>query len=98
MAITTILDLRLKADSLENADKVIHATLADTRAFAGCLGVTVLVDTGDPAHVVLYEMWESIEQDQAYRAWRATPEGVSELGSILAARPTTTLFTVAEGV
>ena len=98
MAITAILELQLKADSLETADEVIRATLTDTRAFPGCLGVTVLVDSGDPAHVVLYETWESVEHDRAYRAWRATPEGASDLGSIMAAAPKLTLFTVAEGV
>jgi heme oxygenase (mycobilin-producing) len=98
VAITALLELQLKADSLETADEVIRATLTDTRAFPGCLGVTVLVDSGDPAHVVLYETWESIEHDRAYRAWRATPEGASDLGSIMAAAPKLTLFTVAEGV
>ena len=98
MAITSILELRLKADSLETADEVIRATLTDTRAFPGCLGVTVLVDSGDPAHVVFYETWESIEHDRAYRAWRASAEGKSDLGSILAATPRLTRFTVAEGI
>jgi heme oxygenase (mycobilin-producing) len=98
VAVTAILDLQLKADSLETANQALHATLADTRAFPGCLGVTVLVDSGDPTHVVLYENWESAEHDQAYRVWRTTPEGVSALGPILAAAPTLTLFTVAEGV
>ena len=98
MAITAILDLQLKADSLDTADEVLRATLTDTRAFPGCLDVTVLVDSADPAHVVLYETWESVEHDQAYRAWRASAEGASELGSILAAAPKLTLFTVAEGV
>ena len=55
MAITAILDLQLKADALDRANEVIHATLVDTRAFPGCLGVTVLVDSADPAHVALYE-------------------------------------------
>jgi heme oxygenase (mycobilin-producing) len=58
----------------------------------------VLVDSADPAHVVLYETWESADHDRAYREWRATPEGASRLGSILAAAPKLTLFTVAEGV
>lgn len=98
MAITAILDLQLKADSLASAHKVIHATLTATRAFAGCLDVTVLVDSDDPAHVILYETWKSTEHDRAYRAWRASPEGASDLGSILAAAPKLTLFTVAEGV
>jgi len=98
VAITSILELQLKADSLETAHQVIRDTLTATRAFPGCLGVTVLVDSDDPAHVVLYEAWEAIEHDRAYRAWRATPEGASDLGSIMAAAPKLTLFTVAEGV
>jgi heme oxygenase (mycobilin-producing) len=98
MATTAILELRLKPDSLESAHGVIHATLTATRAFPGCLSVTTLVDSADPAHVAIYETWESIEHDQAYRAWRATPEGASGLGPILAAPPKLTQYTVAEGV
>ena len=97
MATVAVLDLQLKADSLDKANQIIHETLKATRAFPGCLGVTVLVDSDDPAHVVLHETWESIERDQAYRAWRATPEGASHLGTIVAARKVTQ-FTVAEGV
>jgi quinol monooxygenase YgiN len=98
MATTAILDLQLKADALETAHQVIHAALTGTRAFPGCLGATVLVDSDDPAHVIVYETWESIEHDRAYRAWRATPEGASGFGPILAAAPKLTQFTVAEGV
>jgi quinol monooxygenase YgiN len=98
VALTAILDLQLKPDSLDAANAVIHSTLAATRAFPGCLGVTVLVDVADPAHLAVQETWESAEADQAYRAWRATPEGASSLGSILAAAPKLTQFTVAEDV
>jgi quinol monooxygenase YgiN len=98
MAVTALLELQLKADSLETAQTIIHATLTATRAFPGCQGVTVLVDSDDPTHVVLHETWESLERDRAYRAWRATPEGASDLGSVLAAAPKLTLFTEAEGV
>jgi quinol monooxygenase YgiN len=95
---TAILDLQLKADALETAHEVIHATLTGTRAFPGCLSATVLIDSDDPAHVVVYETWESIEHDRAYRAWRASDEGASELGSILAAAPKLSRYTVADGV
>ena len=98
MAITATLDLRIKADKLDTAFEVIHETLVATRAFPGCLYVSVLVDSADPAHVVLFETWESPEADNAYRQWRATPEGASDLRSLLAAAPSLTLFTVAEGV
>jgi quinol monooxygenase YgiN len=98
VAITATLDLRLKADKLDTAFEVIHETLTATRAFPGCLGVSVLVDSADPAHVVLLETWESPEHDNAYRKWRETEEGTSDLGSLLAAAPGLALFTVAEGV
>jgi heme oxygenase (mycobilin-producing) len=98
MAVTALLDLQLKPDSLEKAYAALHATLTDTRAFPGCLGITVLVDSADPAHVVVHETWESVEHDRAYRAWRATPEGASNLRSILIGAPKLTLFTEAEGV
>ena len=98
MAITATLEVRLKADKLDTAFAVIHETLTATRAFPGCFHVAVLVDSDDPAHVVLYETWESVAHDRAYRAWRATPEGASDLGSILAAPPKLTVFAVAEGV
>ena len=98
MPVTAILDLQLKADALDRANDVMRETLTATRAFPGCQGITVLVDSGDPAHVVVFETWDSIEHDRAYRAWRATPDGASDLGSIIAAPPKLTHFTAADGV
>jgi quinol monooxygenase YgiN len=98
MAISSILDLRIKPESLEAAPAVIHETLAATRKFPGCLGVTVLVDSADPAHFVLYETWDSIESDQAYRAWRKTPEGASQLGSVMAGPPAVVHYDVADDI
>jgi heme oxygenase (mycobilin-producing) len=95
--VTALLELQLKPDSLDTAHQVIHETLTDTRAFPGCLEVSVLVDSKDPAHVVVVETWESLEHDQAYRKWRAT-DGASNLGSVLAAPPQLTVLTLAEGV
>jgi heme oxygenase (mycobilin-producing) len=96
--VIAILDLQLKADALDRADDVMRETLTATRAFPGCLGVTVLVDQADPAHVAVYEQWESPDADAAYRKWRTTQEGASDLGTVLAAAPTLTIFTIAEGV
>lgn len=96
--VTAILDLRLKAESLAEAPAVMHAVLTQTRARPGCLQLDVLIDQDDPAHVVVYEVWESPEADAAYRAWRATPEGKSALGSVLAAPPQLTKFLTAQDI
>lgn len=98
MAIIAILDLQLKPESLDSAPAILRATLTDTRAFPGCLELTVLNDSADPAHVLVYEIWESAEHDQAYRTWRTTPEGASDLRTVLAAAPKLSYFTVAEGI
>ncbi|MBW4095516.1 MAG: hypothetical protein HIU81_09140 [Acidobacteria bacterium] len=92
MPITAHLDLNLKAEALPTAEFVLREILADTRAFDGCLGVDVLVDSSNPAHVLVVERWDSRDNDAAYRAWRATDEGASGLGELLAAPPVLTHF------
>ena len=59
-------------------------SLPTTRAFPGCLRVDVMIDTTDPLHVLVIEVWESVAADAAYRAWRAG-DGASNLGTVLAA-------------
>lgn len=98
MPVTALLDLTLRPEAVAGAHAVLHETLAATRAFDGCLDVEVLVDTADEAHVVVVERWASVEADAAYRAWRATREGTSQLGTLLAGPPTLTVLTTAEDV
>ena len=90
MAVTSLLDLHLRQDGLTDALTAVDAILRDTRAFDGCLGIEVLEDVDDPAHVTIVEHWESLQHDDAYRAWRATPEGASGLGAHVAAPPALT--------
>jgi heme oxygenase (mycobilin-producing) len=99
MAITAFLELKLTPEAL---DQGVHAELAailkDTRAFDGCLGVDVLIDSEDPTHLVAVERWASEEADAAYRAWRATPEGQTNLAGFVAAPPTLTHFRQADDI
>ncbi|TDW30317.1 putative quinol monooxygenase [Cryobacterium psychrophilum] len=97
MALTVLLDLRLKPEALTGAPAMLRDILAGTRAFAGCLGVDVLVDSVDPAHVILMERWESVEADAAYREWRAG-DGATELGSLLAVAPQLSMFETASDI
>lgn len=90
MTVSAILELKLTPESLDAAPAVISATLAQTRAFDGNLGVEVFVDSADATHYVVVEHWESAEHDAAYRQWRTTPEGASALGTIVAERPVLT--------
>ncbi|WP_344366240.1 putative quinol monooxygenase, partial [Arthrobacter humicola] len=84
MPVTAHLDLKLKPEAVPTAPAVLREILTDTRAFDGCLGVDVLVDSNDPAHFLVVEQWASLEHDAAYRTWRAG-DGASGLGELLAA-------------
>lgn len=94
MPITAHLDLKLKEQSVAGAPAALQEILSDTRSFDGCLGVDVLVDSKDPAHVLVVERWASLQHDAAYRAWRAG-DGGSGLGDLLAAPPVLTHFETA---
>jgi quinol monooxygenase YgiN len=70
---------------------VLHRVLEETRAFDGCLGVTVIQDQADPTHLVAIEEWESPEKDSAYREWRASEGAAVELPPLLAGAPSLTV-------
>ncbi len=92
MAITVFFELRVKPEALDQGlHAELHTILTDTRAFDGCLGVDVLIDTTDPTHFVAVERWESEEHDAAYRAWRAG-DGKTNLAVYLATPPVLTKF------
>jgi heme oxygenase (mycobilin-producing) len=84
--ITALLDLNIKPEELANYRAILDDVLVATRGFDGCLGVEVLVDIDDPAHVVVIERWESLAHDDAYRAFRAA-EPSSALAPLIAKAP-----------
>jgi quinol monooxygenase YgiN len=59
--------------------------LQDTRAFDGNVRTDVLIDDDDEAHWLIYELWETVEADEAYRAFRAGEGKVTQLPPLLAA-------------
>jgi len=85
--IAALLEFRFKPEVIDQVPDAISRTLDVTRKFDGCQRIDVLVDGEDPARYLLVEVWESMEHDAAYRSFRATPDGASELGAMLAAAP-----------
>lgn len=97
MALTVFLDLHVKSEALAGAPAMLRDILTETRAFDGCLGVDVLVDPADPAHLIMLERWASADADAAYRAWRAGA-GATELGSLLARAPQVSQYDIASDI
>jgi quinol monooxygenase YgiN len=92
MAITSVLDIQLRADAPADAEARVSSILAQTRARPGFVSADVVRDLDDPRHLVVIEVWESLEADDAYRAWRATPAGANELRELTAGRVALTRY------
>jgi quinol monooxygenase YgiN len=96
MPITVLLELRFKAESLSEATEVFRRELVKTRAFDGNLATDVLVDSLDETHWIIYELWESVEHDDAYRAFRAGDGKITDLPPLLAEPPVKTRYNTSD--
>ncbi|MDV3130208.1 antibiotic biosynthesis monooxygenase [Mycobacterium sp. 21AC1] len=92
MAVTVLLELKFKPDSVAAAREVFGKALQDTRNFEGNLVTDVIVDESDDAHWIIYERWDSVEHDEAYRAFRAGEGKIVDLPPLLAAPPVKTRY------
>jgi quinol monooxygenase YgiN len=79
VAITSVLSFQLRPDAPADAETRISSILSQTRARPGIVSAEVVRDLDDRRHLLVIEVWETLEADEAYRAWRATPAGASEL-------------------
>ncbi|MCV7419556.1 antibiotic biosynthesis monooxygenase [Mycobacterium yunnanensis] len=92
MSVTVLLELRFKPESVAEAREVFTRELVKTRAHKGALTCDVLVDEDDEAHWIIYEVWETVADDEAYRAFRAGDGKIVDLPPLLAAPPVKTRF------
>lgn len=99
MTVIAVLNLHFDPDRLDEAFAAISATLADTRARPGSLGVEVVQDVKDPGHIQFIERWATVEDDDAYRAWRASGDApASAMGPFVVSRGALDVSTVLDGV
>jgi quinol monooxygenase YgiN len=96
-AITALVQLRLRADAVDAARKTLGSSLADTRAFPGCLGARLLVDAADERNLTLVEEWESLAADRAYRKWRAGEGMVADMANLFEGAPTIVRYQKLDG-
>jgi quinol monooxygenase YgiN len=92
MSVTVILELRFKPESVSDGREVMGRALQDTRAFDGNLRTDVLVDEDDEAHWLIYELWDTVEHDEAYRRFRAGEGKLTQLPPLLASAPVKTRY------
>jgi quinol monooxygenase YgiN len=96
MAVTVTLELRFKPDDVAAGRELMGRALQDTRAFDGNLQTDVLVDEDDEAHWLIYELWDTVEHDEAYRRFRAGEGKLTQLPPLLAAPSVKTRYTTTD--
>ena len=96
MAVTVTLELRFKPDDVAAGRELMGRALQDTRAFDGTLRTDVLVDEDDEAHWLIYELWDTVEHDEAYRRFRAGEGKLTQLPPLLAAPSVKTRYTTTD--
>ena len=69
MSVMVILEMPVKPEMLEDYLNILKGALVETRSYKGCRSVTTLVDQ-ETSSIVLVEEWDSVEDQQAYIAWR----------------------------
>lgn len=88
MAVASIVRFTFRPEVRDEIPALVDEMLRVTRTFAGLERLDILRDEADPDTWTLYEVWSGRESEDAYRAFRATPEGaIARLGEVLAAPP-----------
>ncbi|WP_155981805.1 putative quinol monooxygenase [Nocardia sp. BMG111209] len=85
--IVAIVQLRVKPGAAATARETLAKSIPDTRAFPGCLNVTLLADAADEHLITLVEEWASLEHDRAYRKWRAGEGAVPGMADLFEGYP-----------
>jgi quinol monooxygenase YgiN len=96
MPVTVILELRFKPESVAAGRELMGRALQDTRAFEGNLRTDVLIDEDDDGHWLIYELWDTVDHDEAYRRFRAGEGKLTQLPPLLAAPPVKTRYNTSD--
>jgi len=92
MSILVLVELEARDGKADEMVEVLGRTLVDTRARQGCESVNVHRDHANPNSVLLVERWATLEDDAAYRAWRAGDGAVAEMADLVGGRPSIRYF------
>lgn len=87
MSTLVLVEFRAKPEAVSEVVELFRAVLGDTRAFDGCISVTVNQRDEDATQFVLVEEWSSRAHYERYFAWREEMGFVAKTAPILAEPP-----------
>ncbi len=92
MAVTVLLELNVKPESVQDTLNGLAQLLPETREFDGGIEVYAHQNQDDPTNIVAIEKWESRAHYEKYFAWRTKTGVIGQLGAWVAAPPTIRYF------
>ena len=82
MSVMITLEMPIKSDKLDENLGIMKQALVETRGYKGCESVETYVEK-EKSVVCLVERWNSVEDQQAYMAWRMETGLLEALGPYL---------------
>jgi quinol monooxygenase YgiN len=96
--VVTVAELTIKPDQIDAFLDYTVDNLKLSRSYPGNVQFDILIDDARPDRVLFYEVWQSVEAQQAYMAWRIQAGDLTKLMSLLAGEPKfTALRRIADG-
>ena len=83
MSVMVTLEIPVHKEKLEGFLDVLREALKETRVYEGCQKVETFVEM-ETGNVVLVELWETAEHQQAYLNWRIETGLTEALSEFLA--------------
>lgn len=78
MAVTVLLTIHTKPDRSDDMVKFLADILGDSRAWNGCISISVTRDQADENEIYVVERWETRKDHEEYFAWRVESGTLSE--------------------
>ena len=97
MSVMVTLEIPVHKERLEDFLDVLREALKETRGYEGCQKVETFVEM-DTGSVVLIELWETAEHQQAYLNWRIETGLTEALSDFLAGELKPRTFAIRDDV
>jgi quinol monooxygenase YgiN len=87
MSVVVIVDLPATRTGKDELVSWLQEALHDTRAYDGCRGASLCIDSDNAVMVTIVERWETLDHYRKYDAWRAETGFMERVGPLLGADP-----------
>jgi quinol monooxygenase YgiN len=94
MSTVAVLEITARPESAGELKELFHSLLPSSRAFDGCLGITLHEDEDDPSRLLFVERWVSKEDHQRYSAWRRERGDTTAIARLTTGPPLVRYFSI----